>query len=378
MSVEAPAPGSAPALPQSASPPVPAEARLPAPAAPASSVEAPRCDNCGASVPGRYCGNCGQRLEPPLHSLGHFIGVAAEDLTHADSRLWRTLLALLIRPGKLTREFLSGRRASYLPPVRLYLVVSVVFFLWMAFHSSHGNNHIISFEGDDDTPAAAAPATPGAAAAAPSAAPAAAAPPSAAPSSATPPSAAPPSAAAAAGAGSHSRYVNVKNSADPKDCAELAQMWTGPRMARTAIRQACEKGVKDGGRSLSEGLVHNLPRAMFVFLPLLAAAMMLFYWRPRRYYVEHLLFLLHNHAFVFVYVMLWWALTVLLPPVAPVIGLAGTVYLVWYLYRAMRVVYAQGPGLTIAKMLAMSFIYLVFGGLMLLITLAYSVYATAT
>ena len=80
----------------------------------------------------RYCGACGQRAEPPVHSLLHFSRVATEDLTHADSRLWRTLGALLFRPGFLTAEFLGGRRARYLPPVRLYLVLSVAFFLFAA------------------------------------------------------------------------------------------------------------------------------------------------------------------------------------------------------------------------------------------------------
>ena len=53
------------------------------------------------------------------------------------------------------------------------------------------------------------------------------------------------------------------------------------------------------GKALLEAIVHNIPRAMFVFLPLLALVMKLMYWRPKRYYVEHLLFLVHNHAFVF-------------------------------------------------------------------------------
>ena len=58
----------------------------------APSLPAPvLCDNCGAPVAGRYCSACGQRLEPPVHSLWHFTRVATEDLTHADSRLWRTL-----------------------------------------------------------------------------------------------------------------------------------------------------------------------------------------------------------------------------------------------------------------------------------------------
>ncbi len=91
-----------------------------------------RCANCGAPVPGRYCGACGQRAEPELPTVARLAGEAAEVLTHADSRLWRTLAALLFRPGYLTRQFLDGRRATYLPPFRLYLVLSVGFFLLVA------------------------------------------------------------------------------------------------------------------------------------------------------------------------------------------------------------------------------------------------------
>src|ERR1700733_2850514 len=89
-----------------------------------------RCENCDALVTQKYCGVCGQRREPPVHSLWHFSQVATEDLTHADSRLWRTLGALLFKPGYLTQQFLAGRRARYLPPLRLYLVLSVAFFLF--------------------------------------------------------------------------------------------------------------------------------------------------------------------------------------------------------------------------------------------------------
>ena len=102
-----------------------ARGRAPAPAAEPQQ----RCENCGNEVSQRYCGACGQRLDAPVHSLWHFSQIATEDLTHADSRVWRTLWALLAKPGHLTREFLAGRRARYLPPVRLYLVLSVVFFL---------------------------------------------------------------------------------------------------------------------------------------------------------------------------------------------------------------------------------------------------------
>src|SRR5579871_610101 len=82
------------------------------------------CANCGATVTGHFCANCGQKNENPLHSLWHFVGEATEDLTHADSRVWITIGALLFKPGFLTLEFLAGRRVRYLPPIRLYLVMS--------------------------------------------------------------------------------------------------------------------------------------------------------------------------------------------------------------------------------------------------------------
>jgi len=88
-----------------------------------------RCANCQTLLVGPFCSNCGQRHEPHVHSLGEFASEALEGVTHADSRLWRTLWLLISKPGFLTVEFLEGRRARYLPPFRLYLVLSVVLFI---------------------------------------------------------------------------------------------------------------------------------------------------------------------------------------------------------------------------------------------------------
>lgn len=106
------------------------------------------CANCGAPVTGHFCSNCGQRREHEIHSIWHFTQEATEDLTHADSRLWSTMFALLFQPGLLTREFLGGKRVKYLPPLRLYLVLSVLFFLILgsgrhepraiSYHESNG------------------------------------------------------------------------------------------------------------------------------------------------------------------------------------------------------------------------------------------------
>jgi hypothetical protein len=360
----------------------PAGDALPGQAA-AAAAAVPRCDNCGASVTGRYCGNCGQRLEPPVHSLWHFIRVATEDVTHADSRLWRTLWALLFRPGLLTREFLAGRRARYLPPVRLYLVLSVVFFLWIAATQRSsivvldpGNGHASELremnqdldEAASEAPPKAAAALAGARRAVVTVVPAASAPPggvAAAPAPAAPGTAATPSGAKAAAAGS--------TSADTTEGCDFKYDGPWKNTMDRALHKACENALRDNGRALRQAFLHNLPHAMFLFLPLLAGAMMLFYWRPRRYYVEHLLFFVHNHAFAFLFFMLLWALSWPLRFARAPLQFAATLYLVWYMYRSMRVVYGQGRGRTTAKLVALSFLYLVCGVLMLVLTTFYSV-----
>lgn len=88
------------------------------------------CLNCGHTVEERYCPHCGQEnIEPkqPFHYLfTHFI----EDFTHYDGEFWKTIKYLLLRPGKLTKEYLSGKRQMYVAPVKLYIFISfITFFL---------------------------------------------------------------------------------------------------------------------------------------------------------------------------------------------------------------------------------------------------------
>jgi hypothetical protein len=321
-------PGATAPLAVAAAPAVPST-----PPAAANEVPAPaalRCENCGANVAGRYCAACGQRVEPPVHSLWHFLKVATEDLTHADSRVWRTLAALLARPGFLTREFLAGRRASYLPPVRLYLVLSVVFFVYASATATHDQFQVVQL----DEPQQAAP-------------------------------------------GAKANLLNPLpgESAEQRSqrvCSKI--LYEGPWQQRLApwFHRTCLAVTADNGRSLRESFLHNVPRAMFLFLPLLAAAMMLMYWRPRHYYVEHLLLFVHNHAFAFLVLMLAWTLSALLPAATGWVNTAVFWYMVWYVFRSMRVVYGQGRWLTFGKLLLLSFWYLVSGAMMLGLTIVYS------
>ncbi len=88
------------------------------------------CLNCNHVVNNRFCGNCGQENIDTRKSFFHLFVHFFEDLTHYENAFWRTIKNLIFRPASLTKEYLSGKRMSYLAPVRLYIFISfVTFFL---------------------------------------------------------------------------------------------------------------------------------------------------------------------------------------------------------------------------------------------------------
>lgn len=95
------------------------------------------CLNCGAEVPERYCTHCGQENAVPHESFGHLVKHFVGDVLHYDSQFLKTLNYLLFRPGRLTREYMAGRRVAYVNPIKLYIFISFVFFLSLAMLSPH-------------------------------------------------------------------------------------------------------------------------------------------------------------------------------------------------------------------------------------------------
>jgi hypothetical protein len=91
------------------------------------------CRNCGAVANRHYCPECGQETRAALPTLREFMREAMGRLVAFDGRLWRTLYALLLRPGFLTRAYLAGRRRHYIRPARLLLVTSLLLFAVIRF-----------------------------------------------------------------------------------------------------------------------------------------------------------------------------------------------------------------------------------------------------
>ncbi len=260
-----------------------------------------RCLNCGAALTGRYCANCSQAADVHVPSTRELLHEAVEGITHSDSRLWTTLRLLWFVPGRLTQEFIAGRRAAYLPPFRLYLVLSIIFFLVASVSPMRAQ--LVRF----DTPNTAA------------------------------------------------------GSAAP-DCGK-PQLTLYGRDFGPRLQHVCGEIARDNGANLLHLGIATMPKAMFIFLPLVAFLHMLLYWRPRHRYAEHLVFFLHVHAFFFS-VMTAVVLATDAEP-WPVMAKLGSLapLLLWslplYTVLAMKRVFGRRWKATVAKAFALFAVYMV-------------------
>jgi hypothetical protein len=376
------------------------------------------CLNCGEVLRGQHCSHCGQHAQVRVLSMWSLVKDVIGDILDVDSRVWRTLWPLAFRPGALTQDYLRGRRARYTPPFRMYLVLSLVFFV-LASLSDPGSDVTVNINdggtniqlndggakeaaGTTDKQPPARPAEDGGGAAPASAgATGATTGPGGPKDKARPlsqqdkqiidqivknvPSAKREKVRAGleremATTSQSEREAAAKFMADP--CSkENFKLDLGPAFKPYdgRFRDACRKIVADQ-QSFGRALYNNIPKMMFIFLPLIAAVLSVLYLGSGRYYVEHLLFVVHFHAFFFlagIAMLLLQRLAGILPGGAATVpkvaeGALGAVlvfYVPWYLLKAMRRVYEQSWWKTVPKFVLLGFAYLmslVFTGIGLL------------
>jgi uncharacterized membrane protein len=95
------------------------------------------CLNCGAEVTGKFCPECGQENVDSNENFFHLVGHYTADFFHFDSKIPRSVILLLTKPGFLTKEYWQGRRIRYIHPLRLFLFISVLFVASAAFYHQH-------------------------------------------------------------------------------------------------------------------------------------------------------------------------------------------------------------------------------------------------
>lgn len=284
------------------------------------------CLNCEAPLHGPFCARCGQDTHHTARSLKGLLHEAFESLTHLDGRLWGTLRALLIRPGHLTAEYLADRRARYIPPFRLYLVISVLFFAFGL--SGEGERESARRDGD-----------------------------------------------------AQSVVEAREEQSDRRELVEACDL-IKPSNARLRdeLQAACRRGAADSGRTWARVFVETLPKTLFLFLPVVALALYLLFFRARRFYVEHLVFTLHYQAAMFLFLGLALLLQKLgdawqpFDDVGDWLCFALFLYAGWYTWRSLRTVYRQGRVWTAIKLWMFGFTYCVMFGFTVLGTLLVSIF----
>jgi hypothetical protein len=365
------------------------------------------CLNCGEVLRGQHCSHCGQHARVRVLSLWGLVRDVIGDLLNADSRVWRTLWPLALRPGLLTEDFLRGRRARYTPPFRMYLVLSVVFFVLASFEDPGGEITLQIDDNEANLQLRDRDAVPGGGAGQP--APGTAT--EADPADATTPAAGAPAASGPGGPRDKPRPLDADarrlvdqivgrvpaesrdalrveiekelSRASPKERAVAARVLADPCSEDTLkveagpfleryeprIRAACRKIVADQ-QGFGRAMFDNIPKMMFLFLPLIAAVLAVLYWRSGRYYVEHLLFVVHFHAFFFLIGIVALLLDLLaksltegarggIEVVQAGLGTVLVFYVPWYLLKAMRRVYAQSWWKTLPKFALLGLAYLI-------------------
>jgi len=349
------------------------------------------CANCGAELSGRFCAVCGQREEPRVPSIGSVTSEFTNEVFVIESKLWRSFRTLIFRPGELTSVYLAGRRQLYMSPLRLYLLFSIMTFAYLSsidMELSVKTSPKVELAEDLEAPATEVEPEPK--------------------RSVT--------------------FDSILFSEEIDD--EIEQQLDG---AVASIKS----DIKDGNaQAVINKFLQPLPKALFLFLPFVALLFKILFLGSGRYYVEHLVYVLHNHAFLFSLILftsvvtkvtrLWpqfeislalgltltfflyiysrlrdflldkfskskvqaillslliVGLLVLqlrlsfLEGVGVPLGLLWNLYVPFYIYRSMRVVYQRSRWATIAKFLAISATYMVLLMVMLVSSIVFVGYS---
>ena len=289
----------------------------------------PACSNCGTALAGPYCHHCGQAARSFIRALPGLAREIAAETLYYDSRMWRTLKALLLRPGWLSQQYVSGRRASCTPPFRLYLLTSLLAFLLVTLMINTRE-----WSGLPDGPLEALD-----------------------------------DASASVMVFGQRDWHPENNPLRLDWLGESGNAWLNAQLA--VIDANTRATLRNPARTLRTASA-MLPQTMFVILPLFSAWVALFYLFARRYYIEHLLLQLHNHAFLFLSLVGLYLIAMaqsplktagfaghgLLSGLLSLLTLALWLWMPVYVLISMKRFYAQGWLLTTAKYLALGLSYL--------------------
>ncbi len=333
------------------------------------------CLNCGRIVEENFCPHCGQEniivKEDALHMVSH----AVADYFHFEHKFFGTIKPLLLKPGQLTKAYVEGKRVKFIHPIRLYIFISIVFFLVVL--SGENNKNKIAPKVNEKSAAKDNLTTK--------------------------------EAKKLTQLKEAIKYIpipqkrkdsiiKVAESDLKKYGSTNINLYTGKRegMRQKGIiskffstdttlaqynkhQEALPKDKRDGfirhyfvkrgielrqypnpEEKLSEDLMHNIPKMMFLLLPLFALILKLVYLNKKKYYYEHLIYSFHIHSAMFLAVLFTMLLSWMIGFVynlSELLTFFCIIYLIWYTYRSLRTFYGNTRWKTLLKMFFLFFCY---------------------
>ncbi len=336
------------------------------------------CQNCGAELTGPHCAQCGQAAIDYRRSFRHVIVDVLDSFLNWDSKFFATIGLLIVKPWRLTNEFLSGKRVRYLHPLRLYLLASILFFFAVNYGAKGLRLEPGKISEKNRTAIAAAVAekrdeieaefdkenlsteerkkaqdaldyltkpSPAATAAAEQQ-----------PSPTITPTASPFEPGKRTYGAVDERPFLVFD-ADTKSSTPF-ERWLETR----AKEKMGEHGTKMG--LFIATLFSNLPYMMLCCIPLFAFVLKVLYIRRHIFYIDHLIYALHIHTFLYTGVMLIVLATMGLNRIAPPALAGWIIALLWILFvvqifLSIRRVYRQGWFMSTLKFFVGGFVYMI-------------------
>ena len=351
------------------------------------------CENCGAELKGHWCSKCGQAAIEYRRSFRYVVADLLNEFLNWDSKFFTTIALLILKPWRLTNEFLAGKRVRYVNPLRLYLLASILFFFAVNYGAKGIRIDPTKFPEEKRAEVAAAIAdkrgeieaelnkdnlTLEQRRKAQKALDYLTKPTSSATITPTPEETSSPSAAPGASPTAESGQQKYGPVGDRPFVVFDDAKSTTP-FERWIEARAKEK-MGEGGTKMGlfiSTLFSNLPYMMLCCIPLFALVLKVLYIRRRLFYIDHLIYALHIHSFFYAGVMLIVLATIGLIRFAPGAIAGWLIALLWIafvtqIFLSIRYVYRQGWFLSVFKFLFGGFVYLI----VLVLALAATFFAT--
>jgi hypothetical protein len=284
------------------------------------------CLNCRHVVELKFCPNCGQENTDSRKTFHHLFIHFFEDLTHYENAFWKTIKNLLFKPSTLTKEYLSGKRLSYLAPVRLYIFISFITFLLIAMFPSNVNGDIEKSEKALSTEINKATKD-------------------------------------LKISKEDKRYFHflnmkkidsVQKYGKEEDKLNASSYW----FVEKAVHVTEKYTKKEIYTKFVESFFHNLPKILFIIMPFFAFFLWLFHNKKRWYYFDHGIFTLHYFSFLLLIFLIMFIIDRViglfgedspLSYISAITNFVGTIWMCYYFYPAHHRFYGESRIVSFVK-----------------------------